>query len=556
MAMLLKVNERLDTLERKYLELSMEVKIKSIVINGLHKVVGENTLISAFNFLNVIDCNLLLDDIDVSYRIGAPNEAQQSQRNAPRSLIVIFKTIAKKRDTMRLKKCLKDSQAHKSVYMNDDLPVEVRQVRENMREIANFADEKGYTTKVSGNKLMVDGIAYHPHQLDLLPKDIQPEKVKTRKRGNGIAFQGETSFLLNFYPCDIIYKGMKYNCSEQAFQYLKLTVCKKEEAAHKIMLLTNPREIKANGDKPPSTKEWEAQKLEKMEEIVLQKFLQNPNLGRKLCDTGDVPLYESTTNQFWGCGLRLNSKQWFTGIYPGKNHMGLILAKVRTIIKEKYSPRKNRSPTTVKFADSHQETMGPTYPMMDDGDTGLMPGDNTSKPTCAPPRNQQADHNEMIGRGVDESKTGAALAGGENVEMDQSNVSMASSSSNTSMYRDFTSNGEIDIAKMRAWTLPSAKRKTRQWVNKQQRRGYTMNSRHSRPGNSRGDSPKHHSTPASTSPARKLRKTRTEMSHESQRQLKELGFDAESQYIRGLAHYNQTEHPNITNRRSSSNAVS
>lgn len=117
MAMLLKVNERLDTLERKYLELSMEVKIKSIVINGLQEVEGENSVICAFNFLNVIDCNLLLDDIDVSYRIGVPTDAQHARSNTPRSLIVILKTIAKKRDIMRLKKYLKDSQAHKSVYM-------------------------------------------------------------------------------------------------------------------------------------------------------------------------------------------------------------------------------------------------------------------------------------------------------------------------------------------------------------------------------------------------------------------------------------------------------
>lgn len=82
-----------------------------------------------------------------------------------------------------------------------------------------------------------------------------------------------------------------------------------------------------------------------------------------------------------------------------------------------------------------------------------------------------------------------------------------------------------------------------------------MNLKHSRSGNGRGDSLKHHFTPASTSPARMLRKMRTNMTHESQRQLTELGFDTESQYIRGLAHYNQTEHPNITDRRSSNNTM-
>lgn len=134
MVILRKVNERLDNLERQQLELSMEVKAKSVVISGLSEQHGENTLITAFNFLNSIDGNLLQDDIDICYRIGQQQDipgnlpgnaaGTAAQRNAPRSLIVIFKTIAKKRDIMSLKKNLKNSEQHNMIYVNEDLPVD------------------------------------------------------------------------------------------------------------------------------------------------------------------------------------------------------------------------------------------------------------------------------------------------------------------------------------------------------------------------------------------------------------------------------------------------
>lgn len=63
-------------------------------------------------------------------------------------------------------------------------------------------------------------------------------------------------------------------------------------------------------------------KLGKMEEIVTQKFLQNPVLKKTLCDTGEYPLYEGTSNQYWGCGLHLNSRHWASGIIPGKKPHG------------------------------------------------------------------------------------------------------------------------------------------------------------------------------------------------------------------------------------------
>lgn len=183
-----KVNERLDKLERQQMELSAEVKAKGIVITGLTEESNEVPLDKAFTFLQKIDASLKREDLDIAYRVGVTESRTEDQ--APRSLIVVFYGHSKKRDIMNRKINLKKSDDYHKVFVNDDLPTELRQNREEMREISAYAREHGYTSKVSGNKLLVNGKHYQHHELSMLPKDILLERVRTRRRGDGIAFQG------------------------------------------------------------------------------------------------------------------------------------------------------------------------------------------------------------------------------------------------------------------------------------------------------------------------------------------------------------------------------
>lgn len=83
----------------------------------------------------------------------------------------------------------------------------------------------------------------------MLPSDILPERVKTRRRGNGIAFQGHTACFSNFYPCRFTFEGVEYNCSEQAFQHKKALVTNRDATAHTIMQMSVADKIKKYGDK-------------------------------------------------------------------------------------------------------------------------------------------------------------------------------------------------------------------------------------------------------------------------------------------------------------------
>lgn len=117
-------------------------------------------------------------------------------------------------------------------------------------------------------------------------------------------------------------------------------------------------------------------------------------------------------------------------------------------------------------------------------------------------------------------------------------TSISSTSSSTSTYKDFTSNGEIDIAKMQAWTLPSAKHKSKDWIMKQEQRGYKMSTRLNR-SRALSGSPKHSTPTSQRSPSDKWRSNRSQMNLEQEKHLTELGYDIESQYIKTLAHYNE-----------------
>lgn len=214
-------------------------------------------------------------------------------------------------------------EGYKTVYLNDDLPPAIKKERRTLREISKYAHQIGYKgCKASGSKLIIDHKIYRYDTLHLLPKELQLCNIKTRRVGDGLGFQGEASYLSNFYPITLKIEGDNFNSAEQANQFFKTHICKRDDRARKIMSMTNPRDIKIAGDDIPSTAIWEQYKEEFMRCIVYSKFSQNEEIKLKLINTEELPLYECTTNRWWGSGLRLDSPEWATSNPPGLNKLG------------------------------------------------------------------------------------------------------------------------------------------------------------------------------------------------------------------------------------------
>lgn len=136
-------------------------------------------------------------------------------------------------------------------------------------------------------------------------------------------FVGEYAFLSNFFEIPAYYSGILYQNSEAAFQAQK-TLDPKEREKFSTM---NPSEAKRAGRDVVLRDDWEHVKDGIMFDIVLSKFVSNPVLKKLLLDTGDEELIEGNT---W------NDTYW--GVYNGKgqNHLGKILMKVRSLLKEAY----------------------------------------------------------------------------------------------------------------------------------------------------------------------------------------------------------------------------
>lgn len=137
-------------------------------------------------------------------------------------------------------------------------------------------------------------------------------------KNNMMVFRGAFAFLSNMHSADFQWDGRTYHSAEAAYQSAKSLDPAERDRFSKMAGVTAKRE----GKKVKLRSDWEDVKNEVMEEIVFVKFSQNPELAKKLTDTGDMELAEGNRwhDSYWGVDL-------FTG--KGENHLGRILMKVR-----------------------------------------------------------------------------------------------------------------------------------------------------------------------------------------------------------------------------------
>lgn len=141
------------------------------------------------------------------------------------------------------------------------------------------------------------------------------------------SFDGEYSFLSNFYPCQIEYYGVKYPTSEHAFQAAKTHNIMQKEAIKKA---DTPGKAKRLGRKVEIRSDWEEVKDQIMYEIILNKF-KNKEMKAKLLATNNEQLVEGNYwhDNYWGSCVCLKCWQ-----KPKENKLGKILMRVREELKE------------------------------------------------------------------------------------------------------------------------------------------------------------------------------------------------------------------------------
>jgi ribA/ribD-fused uncharacterized protein len=135
-------------------------------------------------------------------------------------------------------------------------------------------------------------------------------------------FQGEYRFLSNFYPAKVVFEGELYPAVEHAYVAAKTL---DKEMRRQIAAIVKASDVKRFGRKIELRPDWDDVKLSIMEELVRQKFTNNPELKQKLLATDDWTIEEGNywNDTFWGvCRGR------------GQNHLGKIITKVRNELRQ------------------------------------------------------------------------------------------------------------------------------------------------------------------------------------------------------------------------------
>jgi ribA/ribD-fused uncharacterized protein len=139
------------------------------------------------------------------------------------------------------------------------------------------------------------------------------QKAITMKEIN--SFDGEYKFLSNFFIFPLIWEGLLYPASENAYQAMKT---EDEEVRVQFMHIT-PDKAKRKGRQIKMRDGWDEMKIDVMRDILTEKF-KDKVLRKKLLDTGSAELVEGNWwgDEYWG---RCDGK--------GQNWLGILLMDVR-----------------------------------------------------------------------------------------------------------------------------------------------------------------------------------------------------------------------------------
>lgn len=141
------------------------------------------------------------------------------------------------------------------------------------------------------------------------------------------SFSGKYAFLSNFYPCIVEFEGLQYPSVEHAFQAAKTFDVEERKG---FQVCPTPADAKHFGRKLKLRPDWESVKVSIMETLVRDKFTRNwseVNLAQLLLDTGDA--YLENRNNY-------RDKFWGTVGGEGRNELGRILMKVRSMLTEEF----------------------------------------------------------------------------------------------------------------------------------------------------------------------------------------------------------------------------
>lgn len=284
-----------------------------------HQLSAKSKVISALD-LKSRKANLIFDGI-----VEEPNEDR-----SPRRILVSFNsTQAREAVLSRAGAIARAGPQGGRIYINEDIPEDVKRRRADVFKYVNYMSEKGYNIVQKGDSVVLNNTLYVYEDLSSMPKGMTLADSRTIAKKGVIAFQSPHSPLSNLYIAPLKRNGITYQSAEHAFQHAKAVHCKEYVLARAILNEPNPFDAMAIGKRVDITDDWPDCQLNVMSKILQAKLEQVPAFSSALKSSEKHHLVENTRSLFWGAGTPYNSDKIFDRTYPGKNKLGLLLEEIR-----------------------------------------------------------------------------------------------------------------------------------------------------------------------------------------------------------------------------------
>ena len=152
---------------------------------------------------------------------------------------------------------------------------------------------------------------------------------------------GENGEFSNWYESPFVIDNFQYRWIEQYMMSQKAILFGDAVTNTKILRANSPAECKKLGRQagPYDKQRWEENKVRIVYEGCRAKFEQNPELRKKLLDTGDSIMAEASPHdKIWGIGMDAETAaKTYHDDWPGENLLGRILMTLRDEFREEDS---------------------------------------------------------------------------------------------------------------------------------------------------------------------------------------------------------------------------
>ena len=226
------LKSRLDRIEQN--QLSNNVIITGIP-EGPYKQYGITKLRVQEMIAVTIDSGDREDDLTKAKEIDITscNRVGRYKHNVARPISVTFATRDDKESFLSGKRKLPSG-----IFANEELPPHIKKRRDRLLPIYHLAKslpEYCDKCRLTGDKLVINGISYRIEDISKLPPDLAAFKSSEKLNDTHLVFTGELSPYSNFHPSPFIINGQSFHSSEQWVQYQKALTFRDSYTANQIL---------------------------------------------------------------------------------------------------------------------------------------------------------------------------------------------------------------------------------------------------------------------------------------------------------------------------------